>query len=519
MSSLTISAPVGTKPRTSPGKAVANNTADVNAVQMMMVANGVNVKITGKCDATLIKSITAFQKKLFPKEEADGVVDPDGQLFAALLPKYKTYIKELEKQKFYKMDYKGTIYVPEKEYLKIQDQIVKDCKALADIHQRTYDGYEKVHTDFLETVQARDGYLKAVSAAVVVKVSGVALPSTSVATKAQGSITKLKKAAASKDFKTLNSATAEAEKNLDAYYNELLKFHKNFSSAAWKVGTTLQVTTSVGWAVVGAMATPVLVTGLALGPVTAAAVGGAGVSVMQSSANEIGKHLTGEKTTVYDSAKAIIIDGATGAATGAIAGKMNTKWADDISKGIAAKVVAKVPRLTSKQAQDFLVRYLAHVGKDVLAEATSGAINTFGEAVKKGKMPTSKEFLSWAQDTTFKLVSSGPMKAMGDFDSKMAGKHKDWVTKTIFPKWLKASGNKTLSSSDQKKLIEDAIAGTKEQVFKAGWDGAIEAATGAESADKLAKNGMDKVAKDKTYETLVNKAIEDAMKKRKIGTK
>jgi len=94
MATPKLTGPVGESPRKSPGKPVKNASADVKLVQELLTAAGFKAPPSGRVDAKTIDAINKFQKAKSGLRVPDGVVDPDGKTFKALL---KLGAKALEK--------------------------------------------------------------------------------------------------------------------------------------------------------------------------------------------------------------------------------------------------------------------------------------------------------------------------------------------------------------------------------------------------------------------------------------
>ncbi|MBC7156023.1 MAG: peptidoglycan-binding protein, partial [Rhodobacteraceae bacterium] len=356
-----LKAPVGLAPRKSEGDPVRNNSEDVELVRKALVANGYkSLPVNGKVDGGLLKAIAAFQKKTGFKNP-DQVVDPGSRTWKALAPALEKMLAEeakAEKIPMRKIKWKGKEYLlTEKDYqamrldiFKRLDRYMKSLIASNKLNQKTFNEY-------IETAQIKRGLMDAVTNAIIMSWRDVKFPSGTLAGRSAAATKQLERAIASKDLKLLQTALPEAEKAINEFSTDVLRFLKDFTGSAQSVATVLNVTSAVAFGIVGVMAAPVLVTATGMTAASAAVVSGAGVAVVQSTSQELGKHAAGQKVTVFESVKAVALDGAVGVLTAGLGNKIPVKWADELGAALAPKVAAKVPWLTKETAETLLKGY------------------------------------------------------------------------------------------------------------------------------------------------------------------
>src|SRR5262245_26995871 len=317
------------------------------------------------------------------------------------------------------VNWRGTAYLlTEEDAQMIRQQIVDNLRPYVDALSRSYKVNFKIHEEYLETAQLKNGFLNAVSQVIVMKVSSIRFPDTSLATRASTALSKVEGVMSEKKLVQLAPAIADAEAAINAYRADTERFLQEMGVSASKTGTALNVATAAGFAVLGAMGAGMLVAAGAT-TITAGAISGASVKVLQSAANEVGAAASGQGVTVWESVKKIVIDGAVGAATGAIAGKIDASLLASLTKSAAVKVAARCTYLSSAQAQTLLANFLNGSGQAVLVSAASQAVEFVGEQTKAGKMPTEKDVYANIEKFLIAALTAGFMKNVELGEEKM----------------------------------------------------------------------------------------------------
>lgn len=521
-----LKAPVGLAPRKGEGDPVRNNPDDVELVRKALVANGYKaLAINGKVDGGLLKAIAALQKKAGFKNP-DQVIDPDGRTWKALAPALEKALAEEAKAAkipMRRIKWKGKEYLLlEKDYqamrLDIFKRLDRYMKSLISNNKLN----QKIFNEYIETAQIKRGLMNAITDAIIMSWSDVKFPSGSLAGGAAGATTRLERAIAGKDLKMLATALPEAERAINAFSADVQRFLKEFTGAAGSVAMVLSVTSAVAFGIVGVMAVPALLTVTTMTAAQAAVVSGAGVAMVQSTSQELGKHAAGQKVTAFESVKNIALDGAVGVLTAGLGNKIPVKWADDLGAALAPKVAQKVPWLTKEAAETFLKGYLLKGGAEGVKTAYGEGVKIIGEVAKTGKKPTAKQFQDAAVSTLFTVVSAGLLGKLGGFQKKWSYRNRQVLNGTIFPDRLAklAKGNE-IPSVIKAKMYADVMSKVEEEVAKTGFTQGIEAAGKAGSDDKKKMmNAAEKaITSDRRIQKLIDNELQKAMKKYKVGAK
>lgn len=524
MAKVKLKAPVGLAPRSSEGDPVRNNSQDVELVRKMLKANGLNVAPGNKVDAGLIKAIGAFQKKAGFKWP-DKVVDPGGRTLKALTPKYEAALKQEAKPEakekpipMKRVKWKGKdLLLTEKDYELVKADIFKKLDRYIKTVISRHDLNLRIYQDYLDTAQIKNGLLNAVSNALIMTWGGIKFPKSSVVTRSIKATGALDRAVKSKNLEMLNTALPEAEQAINEFSAEVERFLKEYIGSGNQVGTALMVTSATSFAVVGVMAAPAVATATGLTAGKAMLVSGASVSMLQSASQELGKHASGQKVTVWQSVKAVAIDGTIGLATAGIGNKVPVKYIEGLCKGLAPRLASKVPYLTVKQLEPFLVKYLAHSGAEVLKASMVAAVNEIGRTAKTGKVPTEKEFQAALENILFAALTAGALKKLGGFQKKWAYKNKEMLQGQIVPdRFAKLVKNNNVPNTIKAKLFADVANKVSEDAMKVGFLKAIEKSDGTPDEGKLIDIASKELARDKRIEKLIDAEIQKALKKHKV---
>lgn len=520
MSNVKLTAPVGRAPRESEGKKVQNKPADVIRVREMLEANKIGpLGTSGKMDAGLLKAIEKYQKKIGIKKP-DGVIDPGQRTFSAALTKYYKKLKEEAKQPRVRVKFRGKdIECTQKEFEAVKKDVIANLmpymKSLISMHKFAVEA----HQDYLDTAMLKDGVLNAVAQVIIIKGGGVKevrIKYVLDSIKAAGA---LERAISTKDLKLIDKALPPAEKAINALNAELQRFLKEFTGSAETTIVVCSVTSAVSFAIVGALAAPVLVTGAGLSAGSAAIASGAGVGILQSASQEIGRHASGAKgATAWSSVKSIVIDGTIGGLTGGIGSKIPLGWCDDAAKAIAPRFASQVPFLAGKQLEKYIANYLAGSGQEVIKGALGEAVKILGASLKSGKAPTQKDFDKALQNILYQALLGGVVKNLGSFQKKWAYKNKAILQGKILPaRWAKLAKGNDIPNTLKAKMWADVMNKVTDEGLKVGFGAVISGTTGSENEAKLTKTAEDALKKDKKIEKLIDAEIERAMKKYKVG--
>ena len=230
-----------------------------------------------------------------------------------------------------------TYLMTEEDAQAIRQGVVDQLRRYVDTLSKSLKINVKMHKEYSETAQWKNGYLKAVSQLIVMTVANVKPPNSALASSAESAMAAVESAMSEKKLVQLASALQKAEGAINAYRDDTERFLKELGASAQTTGTVLSVTAAAGFAVLGAMGAGMLVVGGAT-TVTAGAISGASVKVLQSAAEQVGKAALGQDVTVWGSVQKIVVDATVGAATGAIAGKIDAKLFGPAAEAVAKKV-------------------------------------------------------------------------------------------------------------------------------------------------------------------------------------
>lgn len=515
MATPRLSAPVGLSPRTSDGAPVKNKADDVLTLRKMLEANGIGpLGDSKKSDTGLLKAISVYQKKIGFKWP-DRVVDPGGKTFKALLPKYMATLKKEAKQVMVEVKFRGKLLtITEAEHKALVKDVFKQLtpymKSLIKNHKTSLD----IHQDYLDTAMMKDGVLNAVTQAIIIKAGSVKMPDMKIVTSSIKACGGLERAMSSKDLALLDTALPEAEKAINTFNAEIGRFLRDFSGSAQTTHTVLSVTSATCFAVVGALAAPVLVTGAGMSAAGAAAASGAGVGVLQSASQELGKHASGQKVTPWESVRAIVIDGTIGGLTGGIGSKIPLGFCDDMAKAVAPKLAAKVPWMASKQLEKYIANYLSGSGQEAIKAAINEAIKLLGNMMKSGKIPTEKEFNKAVSDALRTALLGGLLKNLGGFQKKWSYKHKTTLEGKILPdRFAQFAKKNEIPNTIKAKMYADVMNKVSDEALKLGYDTVIQRASGGESEAQLADMATKAIESDRRLRALIDKEFEKALKK------
>jgi hypothetical protein len=513
-----LTAPVGLSPRTSDGPKVANKPADVTTVQEMLRASGYNVPVTGKINAGLLKAIANAQTKQAKMKNPDQVVDPDGKTFKSLIPAYKKHLAELAKQKLLKVRYKGKdIFVTEAEHKKIVNTIAAKADIYAKRYRRQHKFNESVFKEYNDTAMIKNGLGDAIMQGVIITFNRVKMIDVGILIKSSRAVTDLEMAVRKKDLAAIETTMPLAAKELNAFAREVDRFLKRFIGAGETTVAVLEVTKFACFAVVGAVAAPVVVGATGVSAATAAIASGAGVSVLESAATELGKHAIGQKLTVWQSIKNVGIDGTIGAATAGIGKKIPVKFVDDIAGKISGKVASKVGALSSEAAKNLVKTYLKEGMGGGLKEALVQSVKIVGNSAKKGKLPTEKEFKDAFSEIALSAIVAGPLKDLKKVEAKFAMKSQKLLSNQLVPDaFEKMMKRNTIGKVEKAAIIKNVTSKLNGKITKIGVNAAFEKATGTETPDKMISQAELDIRQSKAIQAMIDKAIRDELKKMKI---
>ena len=291
--------------------------------------------------------------------------------------------------------------------------------------------------------------------------------------------------------------------------------------AAWQVGTTLQVTTTVGFTVLGVLAAAPLAVGLGLTEAAALAASAAGFKVLQSTVEELGKVASGEEVAPLESIFKVAIDGAIAGATAGLLPKFDGKLVGSLAKSLVMKLSSKVSYCTALQLEQVIVKYLmTSAGQTILGSAASSAVEQTGEIAKKGKIPGPDDVIAFLEKTLIGTLTGGLIKNVDGAETKIVDKALPIFESTLVPDAIKklVSGAAP-SSSDARKIAQETHKALKDEITKVGVTEMVGAMKGDESADALAALAVKSMDRNTMLKKLIEDEVKVQLKKKKIPVK
>lgn len=417
------------------------------------------------------------------------------------------------------VDFKGkTFPLTEKDYKKLHKDLVTPLATYTKLLQNRMKTYLKIHESYLETGRLRNGYLKAVSLAVVLKVGQVSLPDVGKATSAMSAV-----AAADRDVRSGKLAEAEtsltlAEKAVNAYMDEMNAFLLAVGQKSKQIGTTLEVTTATGFIILGAMGGSVLVAG-GMTAAQAAAASAASVSALQSYISVVSRAALGQKIDLYEEVKAYVMDALIAGATAGMSSKLPPKFVDKVCGKLASELAKKITggsAFNTRALAPLIGRFLSGGSTGAITTAMEGVVKMMGEHAKSGKMPTEKEFIELSQGALLAVLTGGLGKNLSTFNAKWTSKAGTEIEVKLVPDALKKLvGNKTLTKADQAKVVGDVVDAVSGKLVEKGVTTVLGTISGSESPDKMVSIA-EKAVTDSSIKKAVEKETERSLKKHKL---
>lgn len=415
--------------------------------------------------------------------------------------------------------YLGKTYeVEPKEYDQLVQQVFNRLNSYMKSLIATNTQNQKTVQEYAERAQIRNGLFDAATQAIIVRAGSVKYPNPALAQASMKSCVNLGRAMGSQDLKLLKVALPQAEKAVNAFQADVMRFLNEFTGSAGTVATVLQVTSATCFAVVGALAAPILVTAGA-GATTATVVAGGGVSFLSSAANELGSVASGQKVTAMEAAKNIGVDTAIGVLTAGIGAKIPLGFVEKMAKGLAPKLAAKVPGIAASQLEPFIVKFLQGTGEETIKSAIGEAVNVIGKIAKSGKAPTKADFEEAVMKVLATALTAGMLKNLASFQKKWAMTSRDTLEGQVFPDVLKGlmKGKNEVPPVLRAKLWSDVWGKVSEEASKAGMGQVLDAGKGSIEESKMLADAKAALLKNPRIRKMIEAETEKALKKHKVG--
>ncbi len=529
-----LRAPVGLQVKGGPQ--VRNAPEDVLLVRKILRANGYNVAPTGGCDPGVLKALSAAAARA-KIEPAIGVIEPNSPLMKSLKPKYEQWLKkggeaaEGGGKKAEKTVQVLQVKIGSTTHTLTQGDYTKARNAVFDRLSRYVTTLIANHKHNVKTVQEyrdalniRNGLMQALthnSIKVTGKVTGsVKYPSDSLRDAATKATSDLARAFAAKDLKALSVALPAAEKALNAYSADIAQFLKGFTGAAGGIATGLSVTSAAGFAVVGAMATPIIVAG-GMSAGAAAVASATAVKTIETLADNLGRSTAGEQVTLLSLGKELTVNGVIAAVTAGVGELIPAKWTQACAKSLSAKIAAtSFGKAAGANATKFAANFLVGAGVEVSKSSFSEALNLFGKQIKSGKPASGQDLMDMYVNVAVSALTAGLMKNLSVANTKAYSKVRHDIEVKLLPERINKLGLKNVLSKKEAVAVLAEIDGKiQEEVMKAAASSFMSSASGKESPDQLAQIGAAGALKDAQLLRLIDREMDAALKKAQAKNK
>lgn len=418
MANVKLSGPVGDKDRiTKPQKknekfkAVANKPADVELVELMLVANGIPVPVDGKVNAALIKAIRVFQKSKCGFSKPDGIVDPGMRTWKAGLPKLQAKLaadaKALANSVIVKEGGKEKL-VDKAEFERKQAEVKHKVLSKANMMFGQAETWLQFCADAEKTIQGADGFMMSMVEFSVRWANSKAEPPYDPLLAARGEAQMLKALVdrSQPDWVKVKKQDAKAT----TAYNKGVKAFDKFINA--RIGTAssivgkLEVVREVSFATIEVYATARFVAS-GKSPAQAHAMAAAGTESIKSSAGELGNYLAGNDVSWEKSGKKIFLDTVFAGAAGAVGGKIGGAFAKKLNMQLSLKLAKHFKTPAGKKALNLICNKLLETKamQELVTSAAKETVGLFKVVVAKGRTPSAKEF----EDAVIKSVLGSVM--------------------------------------------------------------------------------------------------------------
>ncbi|GHF51696.1 hypothetical protein [Seohaeicola zhoushanensis] len=527
-----LSAAVGDGKSKSPKP--ANKKKDVELVQLMLLANGYPVDISGSVDSATLSCITAFQRKGGKVKQPDGVIQPGDATWKAGLPKLTRRAKELENFEAYEVVENGKKkLITVQEYIRIEEEtrsrIIGRARSMSIDAERIYDLIQEMH----KVSDGSEGYINAFISLGVRMAKNIEIPSNSAALDAKAAADLIIAYAdrSKPDWAKVNAQHKKAVDLLNKAKKEWEAYEKKFveGTEAGLMGAT--ITRDVSFGVLEVLATGYLVTTRGMPLTQANALAATGCEALKTGAGEVGEYAANDKFDPRGSARRIIGNSAIAGASALVGGKLT----GPVMKKIAGKLGEQFARRVSARAANYAWPFVekvidSQVGQALIENATKETIKLFQKPISEGKLPGEDDIVNGAIAVlTGSFFKCAPVKAFADFDAnwpkkalfELSDSHARPAIKAIKLQMVKHFPNETVNeliSKGGKDIINEVSTKLLEQASTIGLQAAYSGATGTETKEAdFRKRAAAAVANDaklaREFEMAVLKEAERRLKK------
>lgn len=511
--------------RTVGGKIGHGSAPDILAVQKLLnrhasLAGYKKLKETSEADKETLAAIKKFQKVCVPDIKPDARVEPGKQTLHTLnmsASELKAWVKGIQSGDSGDAAQSIVIWVGKTPYEftsqnaadKFSDSL-KHINVNGKIHDFTPKEWKVFQADMVKTlmrtvvqgVNSRaemayglwEHFAELNNDQVViswfVQLTGPSLPNHSLVSKASGAARELESAVKSGNFGNIEKAIKKAEEPVNEAYKVMCNYKKALIGSTENWLTTLKVTKTTSFIIVGAIAAPMLVPSAGLAGAGAIASGGTGL--VSSSANELGKYGAGTSKGPADAIKNIATDTIIDATVGAVLkGGNGKKIFEGVSKKLVKKATSKwIKKISSTTAQKYITGYLEHTAKSGVEES----IKQVGSMIKGKTKPD--EFFG---KVAIAMVSSGILKGFDGAVDKNLGK----AIYNNISKKARQEIFKDLKPAVAIGIINDSVKGNAGNLVSEGIEKTLGAAKGSETETALVNAAAKKISLNTKYQNLL----------------
>lgn len=491
------------------GEGGKNDPGDVKQLRTMLKARGFNVPDGDKVDAGLLKAIVNVKAKAGDKS-GGKLVEPGSAVVKFLTTKPR---------KAYQVTYKNrTVEVSEADYKAVREDIFKRLERYIDSLISTTKLNSDITLDYERRAEASNGLLDAATQFIIIKAGRVTMPRKDLRMAALKATGELARAKSGRDLKLLHTALPAAERAINAFSADVQRFLKEFTGTAGNFATALEITSATCFAIVGAMAAPVLVGATGMSAAAATTAAGGGVAFLQSASKELGAVASGEKFDAWTSAKNIGLDTTVGLITAGLGNKIPMGKLQVIA-GKVAKPLAAQFGVSAVAMEAFLIKFFQSTGgQEAVKTAFGEAVTMVGNMVKTGKVPDGKAFEDAATKVLISLLTAGVLKNFEGFTKKWAMESRTVLQKRLLPDIMK----KLLKKNDlppvlTAKLHADLWNALGKQIVETGTGAVLGKVKDGFGTKEMTDTATKQIESDARLRKMIEAEVEKFLKKNKVG--
>ncbi len=517
-----IKAPVGADPRPegSDGPKVRNAPADVMVVQRLLAAAGQKTEVNGRANGAFVKAISGFQKANGFRTP-DGVVDPGGRTFKALVKKASAGKGPGVEIEVLQVVVKGkTFLLTEKDHQKAVAEICKKLNRVLVAMKSQYETVDETARFYIDAATGASGFMDALVMWSSSLRAGLKEPGFSKGPAAWGALMKVEKALNAKDVRKAVAEMPAAQKAVNAYAREVEAYGDKFAGGAKKMQENLELVRDASFEIATYIAAGYLVARGKASPAKAKASAGALFGMIKSASTQYGRSLAGYSDSGLESAGIIMFD----TIAGGVKGGLSAKYIDKLGSSLAGALIKDPPfsYIGTAGIQKIYRIWVKGAGKQAVSELFDSALAIVTDAGKT-KVIKGKKF-DWGKalekkmvDGLFKVATAGFLGNVASAQNKVGAaltrNARVAAADTAMLKKLRLDKNKWFSALPIKEqytlmkgVVESLSGNIGNDVLKSAWGGVAGKLKGNENPQAIA----DALAR----EVMANKSFLKAMEKK-----